>query len=200
MPTAGAWCLEGDVIVLGTLRVTMQRIAASHWRPDRPLRSWGQVPMQREHDTVLVPCAPEECLWLGAWLEEDTLEDPAADAVAPPSPADPPPRAPAPALATAAAADPGRITLRDPIGGERAVVALPAAYQLGTLRNAHDAPAPLRLAPADTSRRLRLELECGPARAALELVLLPPPAWAARAHRAPPAPLAAPPPLPPRLG
>ncbi len=199
MPPAADWRVEGDVIVLGALHVSVERIAASHWRADERLRSWGQAPLQAEQDTVLVPCAADECLWLGAWLEEDTQADPAADAVAPPSPADPPPRAPAPALATAAAPDPGRITLRDPIGGERAVAALPAAYQLGTLRNAHDAPAPLRLAPADTSRRLRLELECGPARAALELVLLPPPAWAARAHRPPPAPLAAPP-LPPRLG
>lgn len=176
MPPAADWRVEGDVIVLGALRLTVERIAASHWRADERLRSWGQVPLQREHDAVLAPCAADECLWLGAWLEDDALEDPAVS----PSPA--------------------RITLRDPADGGRAVAAVPAAYQLGTLRNALDEPAPLQLARPLASRRLRLELECGPARAAFDLVLLQPAAWAARAHRAPPAALGAPPPLPPRLG
>lgn len=190
MPPAAGWRVEDDVIVLGALRVTVERIAASHWRADERLRSWGQAPLQPGHDAVLVPCAADECLWLGAWLEDVTLERPAA--VPPPSPA--------PEPATSVASGQARITLHDPTGGGCAVAALPAAYQLATLRSAHDAPAPLRLAPEETSRRLRLELECGPARTALELVLLPPAAWAACAHRPPPAPLVAPPPLPPRLG
>ena len=192
MPTAPEWCLDGDVIVLGALRVTAQRIAASHWRPDGRLRSWGQAPMQRENDAVLVPCAADECLWLGAWLEDDSMADTIGGPVEGPM-ADP--------VADPMAGGPhARIVVRDPACGARAVAALPETYQLGALCSAHAPPAPLQLAPADTSRRLRLELECGAARAAFDLILLPPAAWAAHAQRAPPAPLDAPPPLPPRLG
>lgn len=192
MPTAPEWCLDGDVIVLGALRVTAQRIAASHWRPDERLRSWGQAPMQRENDAVLVPCGPGECLWLGAWVEDDAMADTTSGA---------------PAGAMVASAEhpmtggsPSRIAVHDPASGACAAATLPEAYQLGTLRSAHAPPAPLQLAPPDARRRLKLELECGAARAAFELILLPPTAWAAHAHRAPPAPLDAPPPLPPRLG
>ena len=176
MPHAPEWCLDGDVIVLGDLRVTVARIAASHWQPDGRLRSWGQAPMQRENDAVLLPCASDECLWLGAWLED--------------RPADGPAEAPTPA----------RIAVRDPASGGSAVAALPDAYQLGALRGDRAPPEPLHLAVHQASRRLALELECGAVRAAFDLVLLPPTAWAARAHRAPPLPLDAPPPLPPRLG
>ena len=191
MPAAPAWCLDGDVIVLGALRVTVERMAASHWRPDARLRSWGPAPMQRDHDAVLVPCATDECLWLGTWLEDDAMADtsggPPAGATA------------APVADAMTSGSPARIAVRDPASGAHAVAALPETYQLGTLRSAHVPPAPLQRAPADASRRLRLEFECGAARAALELILLPPAAWAARAHRAPPAPLDTPPPLPPRL-
>ena len=57
MPAAPGWCLDGDVIVLGALRVTVERMAASHWRPDARLRSWGPAPLRRENDAVLLPCA-----------------------------------------------------------------------------------------------------------------------------------------------
>ena len=192
MPTAPEWCLDGDVIVLGDLRVTAQRIAASHWRPDGRLRSWGQAPMQRDNDAVLVPCGLDECLWLGAWVDDDPMADtiggPPKGAMA------------APVGDAMTGGSPARIVVHDPPTGARAAATLPEAYQIGTLRSAHAPPAPLQLAPADMCRRLRLELECGAARAAFELILLPPTAWAAQAHRAPPAPLDAPPPLPPRLG
>lgn len=176
MPTAGDWCLDGDVIVFGDLRMTLQRIATSHWRPDERLRSWGQVPMHRDHDAVLVPCAPNESLWLGAWLEDGRAD----------------------------CASPARIALRDAACGRSAVAALPDSYQLGALHNErtpeHTPPEPLHLPALQDCRRLALALECGTTRAALDLVLLPPAAWSALAHRAPPAPLDGPPPLPPRLG
>lgn len=180
MPTAPEWCLDGDVIVVGDLRVTAQRIAASHWRPDGRLRSWGQAPLHREHDAVLVPCGADECLWLGAWVEDGAMGGPAD------GPADGP--------------TPARIAVRDPASGASAVAALPDAYQLGALLGDGAPPEPLQLAAHRASRRLAIELECGATRAAFDLVLLPPTAWAAHAHRAPPAPLDAPPPLPPRLG
>jgi hypothetical protein len=64
------WQLKHDVVSLGPLRLTVQRIAYSHWLPFGTLRSWGQVPLHREADVLLAPCAPAEALWLGVWLEE----------------------------------------------------------------------------------------------------------------------------------
>lgn len=172
MPAAAEWRLDGDVIVLGELRVSIQRIASSHWQPDGRLRSWGQVPMHRDGDTLLLPCAADESLWLGAWLEEDPSECPA----------------------------PVRIAVRDPASGASAVAALPDAYQLGALHNEGSTPEALQIPASGAQRRLALELEYGTTQVALELVLLPPTAWSARAGRPSPPPLDAPPPLPPRLG
>ena len=184
MQSAPEWCLDGDVIVVGDLRVTAQRIAASHWRPDGRLRSWGQAPLHREHDAVLVPCGADECLWLGAWVEDGPMDGRAGD----------------PRNGPADVPTPARIAVRDPASGASAVAALPDAYQLGALLREGAPPAPLQLAAHGASRRLAIELECGAMRAAFDLVLQPPTAWAAHAHRAPPAPLDVPPPLPPRLG
>ena len=64
------WQLNHDVVSLGPLRLTVQRIAYSHWNPLGTLRSWGQVPLHRESDLLLAPCTPAEALWLGVWLEE----------------------------------------------------------------------------------------------------------------------------------
>jgi hypothetical protein len=64
------WQLKHDVVSLGPLRLTVQRIAYSHWLPLGTLRSWGQVPLHRESALLLAPCAPAEALWLGVWLEE----------------------------------------------------------------------------------------------------------------------------------
>jgi hypothetical protein len=66
-----AWQLDHDVVALGPLRLAVQRIARSHWRPDGALRSWGLAPLHREGEALLVPCAEDEALWLGAWLEDD---------------------------------------------------------------------------------------------------------------------------------
>jgi hypothetical protein len=64
------WQMKHDVVSLGPLRLTVQRIAYSHWSPHETLRSWGQVPLHKESDVLLAPCAPAEALWLGVWLEE----------------------------------------------------------------------------------------------------------------------------------
>lgn len=66
----GAWQLDHDVVALGPLRLAVQRIASSHWRPSGALRSWGLAPLHRSGDELLVPCAADESLWLGAWLED----------------------------------------------------------------------------------------------------------------------------------
>ena len=114
MPAAPEWCLDGDVIVLGALRVTVQRIAASDWRPEGRLRSWGQAPMQRENDAVLLPCGADECLWLGAWLEDDAMADtvggPPEGAIA------------APVEDPMAGGSPARIAVHDPAGGAPTLV------------------------------------------------------------------------------
>lgn len=64
------WQLSHDVVVLGNLRLALQRIARSHWQPLGTLRSWGHVPLHREADVLLAPCAQSEAIWLGCWLEE----------------------------------------------------------------------------------------------------------------------------------
>lgn len=66
----GAWQLDHDVVALGPLRLAVQRIASSHWRPSGALRSWGLAPLHGAGDELLVPCAADESLWLGAWLED----------------------------------------------------------------------------------------------------------------------------------
>lgn len=64
------WQLKHDVVALGPLRLGVQRIATSHWKPTGTLRSWGLVPLHKEADALLAPCAPAEALWLGVWLED----------------------------------------------------------------------------------------------------------------------------------
>jgi hypothetical protein len=84
----GAWQLDHDVVALGPLRLAVQRIASSHWKPSGALRSWGLAPLHREGQALLVPCGTDETLWLGAWLEDDApgatlrVTDPATGASA----------------------------------------------------------------------------------------------------------------------
>lgn len=78
------WQLDGDALDGGGLRIAVQRLAASHWRPVGVLRSWGLAPLHRDGDALCVPCADDEALWLGAWPEpaggagELSLRDPAS--------------------------------------------------------------------------------------------------------------------------
>lgn len=162
-----AWQLDHDVVSLGPLRLAVQRIARSHWKPDGALRSWGLAPLHREGEALLVPCAADEALWIGAWLEEEA------------------------ARAT--------VHVGDPASGASATAELPGEFQLARLRGAATGVAPLAL-PDGGRRSLRLELDSVSARAPVELLLLDPAAWAARAGRTAPAPLDQPPPLPPLLG
>jgi hypothetical protein len=162
-----AWQLDHDVVALGSLRLAVQRIASSHWKPSGELRSWGLAPLHREGDALLVPCAAQETLWLGVWLEDGGSG--------------------------------ARVRVTDEVTGMSAAVELPREFRLTALHGPDATDAPLTL-PDGGCRRLRLEFDCDTARAAAELVLLTPRAWAARAGREGPAPLDQPPPLPPHLG
>jgi len=80
-----AWRLQGDMVIFECLRLRLHRIGRSHWRAAGVLRSWGAVPLHRGGDALHVPCADDEALWLGAWLEDDetvtvsvALTDPAS--------------------------------------------------------------------------------------------------------------------------
>lgn len=66
------WELKDDLVSFMDLRLRMHRIGLSHWRAGARLRSWGVVPMHRDGDTLQLPCAHDEALWLGAWMEDDT--------------------------------------------------------------------------------------------------------------------------------
>lgn len=65
-----SWGTRDDVVSLGPLRVAVQRIALAHWRAPGRLRSWGIAPLHREADSLLIPCAHTEALWIGAWIED----------------------------------------------------------------------------------------------------------------------------------
>ena len=91
------------------------------------------------------------------------------------------------------------LRLTDAVSGASATAHLPGEFQLTALRSDSTGAMPLAL-PDGGVRRLRLEIDCEGRRAAAELLLLEPAAWAARSSRPVPAPLGQPPPLPPRLG
>lgn len=68
-----AWQLQGDVVIFDRLRLRLHRIGRSHWRAAGVLRSWGAVPLHRGGDTLHAPCADDDALWLGAWLDDETV-------------------------------------------------------------------------------------------------------------------------------
>ena len=168
-----SWRLEHDVLVAGALRVAVQRIGIGYWQPGIRLRSWGLAPLHREGDTICVPCGAGEALWIGAWLEDGV--------------------------------DAAHVRLRDPSTGGSGSIALPPDGQLTALAEPSRPPRPVMLT-APTSHamvqpmKLELGLESAGSDAELELLLMTPDEWAARAARTPAAPRVAPPPLPPRLG
>lgn len=91
------------------------------------------------------------------------------------------------------------VRVADPASGASATADLPGEFQLTSLRSAGAGVTPIAL-PDGGQRSLQVEIDCEGRRAALELMLLEPAAWAARTGRAVPAPLDQPPPLPPLLG
>lgn len=64
------WGLSDDVLALGPVRLVVQRIPISYWRAEGRLRSWGPVPLCREGNGLFAPCAADEAVWLGVWLED----------------------------------------------------------------------------------------------------------------------------------
>lgn len=67
-----AWHLQRDMLIFPGLRMRLHRIGLTHWQAGARLRSWGVAPLHRHGDSLSVPCASNEALWLGAWLDEDT--------------------------------------------------------------------------------------------------------------------------------
>lgn len=68
------WTVTDDVLCVGPLRVSCQRMARSHWHPSDVLRAWGSVPLHRLGDQVALPCAVDEVVWIGAWIENGLAE------------------------------------------------------------------------------------------------------------------------------
>lgn len=66
-----AWHLQRDMLVFTGLRMRLHRIGLTHWQAGTRLRSWGVAPLHRHGNSLLVPCAEGEALWLGAWLDDD---------------------------------------------------------------------------------------------------------------------------------
>lgn len=68
-PEPGIREIGGGAVRVAGMTLTVQRIARDAWAPGVVLRSWGAAPLQVEDGAVLVPCAADEVLWIGAWLE-----------------------------------------------------------------------------------------------------------------------------------
>lgn len=66
-----AWRLQRDMLIFSGLRMRLHRIGLTHWQAGARLRSWGVAPLHRHGDSLSVPCASGEALWLGAWLDDD---------------------------------------------------------------------------------------------------------------------------------
>lgn len=67
----GDWRLQGNLMLVQGVRLRLHRIGLSHWQAGTRLRSWGVAPLHREGELLLAPCAPDEALWIGAWLDDD---------------------------------------------------------------------------------------------------------------------------------
>ncbi len=65
------WRLQADMLAFRGLRLRLHRIGRTHWRAGTRLRSWAPAPLHRDGDTVHAPCADDEALWIGAWLDEE---------------------------------------------------------------------------------------------------------------------------------
>lgn len=65
-----AWRLHEDLLVFRALRMRIHRIGRSHWQAGARLRSWEVAPIHADGPLLLVPCAADEALWLGAWTSE----------------------------------------------------------------------------------------------------------------------------------
>lgn len=68
-----AWRLQGDVVIFEGLRLRLHRIGRSHWRTAGVLRSWGAVALHRDGSALHAPCADDEALWMGAWLDDESI-------------------------------------------------------------------------------------------------------------------------------
>ena len=175
------WRLEHEVLIAGALRVAVQRIGITHWRPAGRLRSWGLAPLHREGNAVFVPCADTEALWLGAWLEEGA--DAARVELG---------RQTGGARASVTLPPDGQLSaLDDAVQGPQPLTLAASISHRARQRGALE----LRL-----ELRLELNPDSSPSTAALEFVLLTPDNWASRSGRTPTAPRTTPPPRPPRLG
>jgi hypothetical protein len=63
--------VEHNRLSIAGLFVVLQRIGLSHWSAERVLRSWAIAPMHVTGDRVAAPCAIDEAIWIGFWLDGD---------------------------------------------------------------------------------------------------------------------------------
>lgn len=162
------WHLKDDLVSFLGLRLRMHRIGLSHWCAGARLRSWGVAPLHRDGDALQLPCADDEALWLGAWMDDD-------------------------------AASAG-LRLSDKSGAWQTAITVPPGFQITGLHDQNGSEHPLALVGYGAQRNLVLRVQCRQADATIHMTLYAPDRWSSLAKRSAPAPLAGPPPLPPRLG
>ena len=62
---------ENDMLSVAGLCMALQRIGLSHWSSETVLRSWAIAPILVAGDRVAAPCAIDEAIWIGLWLDGD---------------------------------------------------------------------------------------------------------------------------------
>jgi hypothetical protein len=63
--------VENDRLSIAGLCMVLQRTSLSHWSAEKVLRSWAIAPILVTGDRVAAPCATDEAIWIGFWLDGD---------------------------------------------------------------------------------------------------------------------------------
>jgi hypothetical protein len=162
---------ENDRLSIAGLCMALQRIGLSHWSAASILRSWAIAPIMVSGDRVSAPCAVNEAIWIGFWLDDDAES------------------------ATISVSDKttGRCACkRCPESFQLA--ALSNGSKQPICRDLDQTVSAFAVEIAVTNRL------GGVVQERFQLYLLEPQAWAKESGRPAPPELAGPPPLPPRLG
>jgi hypothetical protein len=60
-----------DELSIAGLSMVLQRIGLAHWSAEGVLRSWAAAPVHVAAGRVAVPCAADEAVWIGFWLDDN---------------------------------------------------------------------------------------------------------------------------------
>jgi hypothetical protein len=163
--------VENDRISIAGLCMVLQRIDLSHWSAETALRSWAITPIIVTGDRVASPCAINEAIWIGFWLDGDVES----------------------AIVSITDKLSGlHSSKRCPESFQLSVLSNDSKHPI--CRNPNQSMREFEVEVTVTGRSREISFE------RFRLCLLEPHAWAKESGRPEPSGLKGPPPLPPRLG